>query len=128
MNIERFDTTNLKMIRSEITEALKPISEKYGITISMGNISYTEAEMKTSLKAIIENENVNGKEVMFKKICFMFGLTENDYGKEFVSNGRTFKVDGLEPKKSKYPIIATCLSDGKRYKFEVMQYKRLSAQ
>ena len=127
MNIERFDTTNLKTIRADITEALKTVSEKYGITISMGNISYTEAEMKTSLKAIIENENVNGKEVMFKKICFMFGLTESDYGKEFVSNGRTFKVDGLEPKKSKYPIIATCLSDGKRYKFEVMQYKRLSA-
>jgi small-conductance mechanosensitive channel len=124
--IENFNKENLKNIRQDITESLKEISEKYGIEISVGNISYHETQMSFPVKAIVLNENTNGKKEMFKRACVFYGLTESDFGKRFVSNSKTFEVDGLDPKKNKYPLIAKCLTDGKKYKFPVEQYKLLT--
>lgn len=46
-----------------------------------------------------------------------YGLDPSDLGSTFVQNGKTFRVDGLNPRRYKYPISVTEVKTGKKYKF-----------
>ncbi len=126
--ITQFNKENLKSMRDEINANLKELGESYGISFKVGNISYSETEFKASLKCTIalnETELADKEKNDFTANCLFFGLSPEDYGKEFVNSGKTFQIKGLKFNSRKYPILAKCLADGKTYKFAEDSIKKL---
>jgi hypothetical protein len=55
--------------------------------------------------------------VEFERNCFSFDLKPEHYGAEFTNGARLFRLTGLHPRRSKWPVSGVCLKDGKSYKF-----------
>lgn len=49
--MKTFDKNSLKNFRQDFDEAVKELSKKYGMSISLGNISYTPTEFTTKITA-----------------------------------------------------------------------------
>jgi hypothetical protein len=45
------------------------------------------------------------------------GLQASDFEREFSAEGQRFRITGIDTRRSKYPISAERLSDGRLYKF-----------
>ena len=56
----------------------------------------------------------------FETKAFLVGVKKTAFGKTFTSQGRKFKITGLNTRAKKYPIQASTVG-GKRYKFNVSQ-------
>ena len=115
MKIEQFDRPTLKFLRKELAEALKPVEEKLGLTIHVGNCTYDTSKCSFKLDMTKEGETVD--QINFMKYCHLYGFKKEDFGRNFQSNGKTYCISGLLIKASKYPILATCKATGKEYKF-----------
>jgi len=126
MTIEKFDRDILKLLRTDIDKALLEVGNKYGINLKMGNISFTEEEFSGKVKAAVANKKEQNEEEKFKNTCRLVGLTAEDFGMVFVLNGKTYVVCAIDLNKRKYPLIAMCKNDSKRYKFPVSYYKTVA--
>ena len=113
------DKTNLKHLREMIEENLAEVGREHGLSFKTGNISYESDGRSCNVKLVVNSANESGefldKNVAdFKKYGFVYGLIETDLGSEFKANGKTYKVIGLQPKRSKFPILVQDVATGKR--------------
>jgi hypothetical protein len=116
--IKQFDTVVLGNLRTEMNEALKGIAEKYGMTIDAGKATYgnSYATFKVELALVKADGSVGTREAtMFRMYAKMLGMSPDDLGREFESNGKKYKLTGYNPSKRKYPFVAE--HDGKEYGF-----------
>jgi len=121
--VKEFNNQNLKTLRNEIDNALATVAKKNGIALSIGRITYDSGSFRTKLEAAVVGANTSGAslhEVQMKNALrdygSMFGVSENDYGKAFFSNGTRYTLIGLKPSRPKYPVIGMS-ARGARYKF-----------
>ena len=122
-----FSKEELRLYRFEIEQALKEVADKHNVNIHAGNITYTDSSFKLTLE--VNKKEVAGKpfeQAQFEKYCLMFGFKPEDYGKQFVSNGKMFTITGFNLKAHKMPVLAKSI-DGKGYKFPESTVKRLIA-
>jgi hypothetical protein len=113
----------LKNFRTDFAEAVKDLEEKYGVNISIGNISYTETSFHSKLEVTLDSVSPFKKyEDTFNILHQLYGLDKSTLGTTFKSNGITMKFVGLDSKKRNYPCICTG-SNGKRYKMSTEQLK-----
>lgn len=110
----------LKNFRVEFKDAVKSLEDKYGISIQVDNISFTDSSfsMKTKVALVKDGEDSElavNREV-FKRHCFRFGLSESSFGKVFTFRDQAYIIVGLSPKSRTYPILGKSRS-GKVYKF-----------
>lgn len=115
MPITKFDKSNLKVVRALANAALTEALAEHGLTATIGNITYSDADFNCKLTVSCGSDEDAAKRE-FEKNAFRFGLTADDYGRDFNFNGKMFKLIGIKPKASKYPLVGLG-SDGKRYKF-----------
>jgi len=124
--IKAFDPHNLKQLRIDIDAAFSAIRQKHGVTLSIGNISYSP-EKATSRITMIATGDPNiasdprAAELAkvaaeFKLYAASFGLTPEQLGATFKYGRDTYKLVGLKPRRPKMPILATRLADGRTYK------------
>lgn len=112
-----FNRTNLKTFRDKLDKLLKEFSEENGVKASVGNFTFSDTEFRTQLTVASSNNPEEIEKNKFAKECFLFGLKEEDYGRSFETYNGKYKITGFKPRSTKYPIIGTCLSTGKSYKF-----------
>lgn len=112
--ITKFDKPTLNALRPEINAALQEVAAKHGITIKLGNGTYTSvsADFKVSLKVEGAAESELDNWALFHD------LPKGLFGRTFKSGGETYTISGVKPRSSKFPILATN-SQGKTYKFPV---------
>jgi len=55
--------------------------------------------------------------ILFEALAEKFGLSPDDFGREFSTGRERFRVAGIDPRRPKYPISATRIPDGNGYKF-----------
>ena len=119
-----FGKQEFNMFRQDVEQALQEVGQRYGIEIKAGHITY--GETKFTLKLEAHKPEVNGKsfeQAEFEKYCLLYGLSKEDYNKQFVLEGKVFTIFGFKPKASKYPILARC-ENGKTYKFSASSIRR----
>ena len=122
--IENFDKPTLKTVREAIEASLDGLQEELGIQLKIGNISYGANKFTTKLTGSLFSHDPLAEE--WEKYASMFDLDVTWIGKQFPSNGKTFTIVGLDTKKRKYPVIASC--GDKQYKFPArVVIKRLAA-
>lgn len=125
--IKAFDPQNLKNVRADIDSALLAIKQKYGITIQLGNISYSPDKATSRLTMIAVGDAAAATDprqaalakaqAEFKRSASSFGLKPEQFGATFTFGRDTYKLAGLKPRSPKRPVLGTSLRDGKTYVF-----------
>ena len=127
--IESFNKPQIVQLRSEIDKALDRVANKYGITISAGNCSFSgnEANFKLKLNTIGDGGTVITRESQ------MWDLYKNrtqcshlKVGDEIQLQGNTYTLSGYNTRAKKAPIQFTD-SSGRGYKCSIAmldQYNR----
>lgn len=126
--ISQLDRPAVLALRNEINQALALIGAQHGVVISLGSAKFTpsNATFKLEVATKTQDGDVQTKEATaFKMLAKAYDLEPSDLGRTFVSNGRHFTITGLNPKRPKYPICATCKEDGRSYKFPEKNVKLL---
>jgi len=116
----------LDKIRTDLTAALIEVGAMNGVVFKVGNMRYTNNDVKIVVEAFDTDgaaADADFDRMAWNKGCYRYGFAEDDYGKTFTTNGRTFTIAGLKPKNTKYPIIGTG-PEGGRYKFPIAAVRR----
>ena len=118
--ITRFDKPNLRVLRDEIDAALKPVADKYGISLKAGNASFDAQTVRFKLQgAVISDDGVIKDE---------YRVALERYYPQYVdvevtlSRAGKAKVVGYNSRGRKYPFIAET-PRGERYKVTEMQVR-----
>ena len=117
--ITSFDRRTLPVLRVAINSALAAVEAQYGIKITVGNARFLpdNATFKIEMATIGTAGVANTREREdFKREAFRYGLNASDLDKEisygFGSTDR-YTIIGLNTRRSKYPIVAKRVRDGK---------------
>lgn len=107
--IQKFDRQNLKVLRTELTDVLKSVENKYGIKISLGAMTFDSNEFRVKMTCNTENSGA---------LRLVEGITSNPnsvIGKRvMLKGGKIGTVVDYKPRNYKYPYIVE--TGGKRYK------------
>lgn len=125
MKLDKITPAILKMLREDMTEALKPVLKKYGLSeLKAGSASYGTNNFTMKVEGILSLEAKKEENIsQAKQYAHLLGLPEDIVGKIFSSNGKTFEVERLDLGKPKFPIIAKDVATKKMYKFPVDSVK-----
>ena len=127
--IESFNKPQIVQLRNEIDKALDRVANKYGITISAGNCSFSgnEANFKLKLNTIGDSGTVITRESQMWDLYK--GRTQCSHlsiGDEIQLQGNTYILSGYNTRAKKAPIQFTD-SSGRGYKCSIAmldQYNR----
>jgi hypothetical protein len=117
--IAKFDKATARVFQKEALAALKPLAEKYGVTVTEagGLIEPTRFTAKFDFKtADAGAKAVEQAQTDFRQYAQLFDLLPEDYGKTFKHGNHTFTITGLKLGAPKYSLTAR-RSDGKLFKF-----------
>jgi hypothetical protein len=109
----------VKAMRDDINAALAAVSKKYNVTLKAGNASYEAHLVKFKLEWLANSADgkaVDKQAVALQKYGYMYGITPNMAGKTFKVGGNVYTLVGLQPTRTKRPIIGS-RTDGKRFIF-----------
>ena len=112
-----FTRAKVKTIRTEIDKALAAVAAKHGVEFSLGTIRFSDTDLRGTLKCVSADKDAGRK--MFERDAFRVGVKKDAYGKTFTSNGKTFRITGINTRAKKYPICAETVNRGDKYKFPV---------
>lgn len=102
-------------IGDALQAALQPVAEQFGLTVEIRGGTF-DAQ---SFKPKIEFKTADADEQDFRTYADMYGLDPDDFGREFTSQGKRFKVSGLAHRSRVRPILCTEISIDRVYKFTV---------
>jgi hypothetical protein len=108
--IKSFDKANLRELRGEIDNALNSVASKYGIKLTISNISFSADNFRTKLEGKCTVVNESGVTVV---------KLPHHVPETFTYNGKTWKVVDYKPRNTKYPIIAVKINDVDNRRFKL---------
>lgn len=111
-----FNKKSFELFREDVSKALQEVAKKHGVTIEPGKINYDEYSFDLNLKVTKSDSNVDGKKMLFEQHCAIYGFEKDDYEREFLLNGRRFKLIGFSSKSPKNCCNIQCLENEKLYK------------
>jgi hypothetical protein len=115
----KIDLQLIKAARPQIEAALKEIGENLNINISLGASSREPDGSSGSFKIKmneIREDGVSPEEINFRKVCSLYDLQPEDYGKEITIKGDLFTLAGLNTRAPKNPVNIKRVSDGGNFK------------
>jgi hypothetical protein len=122
--ITSVDKNTVQLILDESREALSAVAEKHGITLKRKSCTYdpVKGEVPVAFKFIVHQLDEDGSvidpmESEFKKLATYYGLTPDDYGREFQTFNGRYRLKGIKTRAKKYPFLAEDVVTGKMFKF-----------
>jgi hypothetical protein len=119
MKIEQFDKKSLAYFKKKIEQATQSVCEEFGVAIEFGNSRYTQsvATSKITFKVLGGGTVDDFAKKEFGNKARSFGVHESEYGKLFTYRNKQYKLVGCNPRSWKYPFVADCVTNGKKYRF-----------
>lgn len=109
----KFNSEEFNKFRESIKNAVKDVEKEFGVEIQFGKISYDETQF--DIKTTVFNGSVeDGKKTEYLKLCGLYNLEKEDFGKWFSYKNKKTKIIGLETSRRKYPILVED-EDGKTF-------------
>lgn len=144
----RFTAVDVRVIGQEIDDAIEAVLEKHGLRAAPHRITYGPTltyKVEISKVDLDENGFDRGSPAAIEwltlgnyKICSVFNAwgtdnpapftAEQALGCEFTSQGRRFRLVGMNQKARKYPLLGEEIGTGKRYKFQPGVLRTLKAE
>ena len=125
MKINQFNQENLRTMRAEMEEALTNAGAQYGVTFTIGKITFLGASFNVKIDAVCDPTG-KGKDIdalNFERYAKSYGLDPSDLGKTIRMNGLPYTITGLNPKAHKN-VIQVTNSAGKTYVTSVAVVQR----
>ena len=125
MKINNFDRATARVLREEMNQAFKSIEAKYGITLSAGNISFSnnEASIKVKANTISATGQVETKEARNWGVYAEYnGLGSLKVGDTIDLQGKSFTIKGWNTRARKSPVQIED-AQGRGYKCSVSMVK-----
>lgn len=110
------NNNNLNAFREDFTNAVRFLQDKYGVTISLGRITYGDERFSAKMTVIngIDPEHVARNQ--FDADVWRYEhleLQKGMYNRIFLAeDGKRYAVQGFNPRARKWPIMAKRISDG----------------
>lgn len=114
------DREACRYLRDAIDENLAEIAAELGVSIKAGSASFTGTNVtfKVECALLDTSGQAQTKESdAFKLYADSYGLKADDLGREFVDRGRRFKIVGLLPRSTRFPILCQQIGTDRRIKF-----------
>ena len=113
-------TKMLDEFRKDLNEALKPLEQKYGLSIDVGRITYSPNDFSlrlssTDVKEAMKN-GLSPEKAIWDANCKLYGFKEDDFNKTISLQGRNFKIVGITPNCRKNGILIEDMGNNKTYK------------
>ena len=125
------DDKNLKEIGREVQDAISMVESEFNVRFNFQGIEQRGDVARFILD--MRELSVDGESaidpwiVTWNAHATKHGFNLSDRGKTFHSNTRTFKLLGLKPRNTKYPVIAENVRNGRSYKFRASSVLRYLA-
>ena len=105
MKLKQIDRPTCRILRTEIEQALRSVSEKFGVRVETGNGRYDESQFTVKVMVSVEGAPEGGQ--IGSSLLGMYGikpeaLTDNA---EFRHHGSIFSLQGFKPSRPKYPFV-----------------------
>ena len=115
------NSRNVRELSEKITKALEELGRDCNLVLKVNGGTFdhsgTFATLKLEVSTISSQGEVQTKEARaWETYCHRFGFEPEHMGMTFMCNGREFRICGLKPRATKYPVLAKD-ADGKTYKF-----------
>jgi len=123
--MDKFTTTELRMLRLEIEASLKEMCAKHGISPKIGSMRFDAHTCKVTLELKLDGASEVESEYekkSFEIFASSFGLQATDFGKTFRQGNAVFTITGINPNRPKFPVSGV-RSDGKSFKFPAYAVK-----
>ena len=125
------DDKKLKEIGREVQDAVSMVESEFNVKFNFEGIE----QRANGARFILDMQEMgsNGQSaidpwaVTWNAHATKHGFNLSDRGKTFHSNTRTFKLLGLKPRNTKYPVIAENVRNGRSYKFRASSVLRYLA-
>lgn len=109
-----FNKKGFELFKEDVNKALAEVSEKHGVVIECGSITYSDIDFTMKL-SVTKNDGTDGKRTLFERECRYYGFKPDDYEREFTYAGKKYKLVGFRPKARKNSCSIVNLQDGKTY-------------
>jgi hypothetical protein len=126
MKMKSIGSGELKLLATEIEEAVQSVAKKHGIQIKRGRGVYggSNASLKLELAVVGKGGQAQTREAEdFKRYASVYGLKAENLGAEFTDfDGEVYTITGLKPRSRKYPILVERV-DGMGFKMPAERVK-----
>ena len=107
----------LTAIRLAMQEAIKNVETDHSVVIRVIGAHYGyKGDIKFEVVSLNSPESVIDPDAYsFKTFAKTYGMEPEWLGKTFMHQGKTFRITGLKSNRPKFPVSATCVTDGPSY-------------
>lgn len=119
-----FDRLTVRLIQSEINEALEKIAKKHNISLVTlpGSFNHNRLECKVvGMSADATDPAEEDYKAHEDFIVKNYGIPKGSLGKTFTVGRRTYKLTGYSPRATKNPFVCECR--GKYYVLDATSVK-----
>lgn len=106
--IKQFDKYNLHEVRAEINKSLSEAGERLGMKLEIGSITFGDFSFTTKMTVTIKSPEAHA--TLATKVPSWVSV-----GSEITYNGTRYRITGYNPRRQKYPVIATNISSGRSF-------------
>lgn len=111
-----------KAIEAEMLRACAEVAVRHGLVAEGLGIQAMDLRWNFEFGVRVsiplpDGSTLDPERILFEALAEEFGLSPDDFGREFSTGQERFRVAGIDPRRPKYAISATRIQDGKGYKF-----------
>lgn len=111
-----------KAIEAEMLRACAEVAARHGLMVEGLGVHAMDLRWNFEFGVRVsiplpDGSTLDPKRLLFEALAEEYGLSPDDFGREFSTGQEWFRVAGINPRRPKYPISATRLVDGKGFKF-----------
>ena len=109
-------------IEAEMLAACQDIAAKHGLVAEGLGIQEMDLRWNFAFGVRIsiplpDGSTLDPDQILFEALAEAYGLSPDDYHREFTTGHERFRLTGIDPRRPKYPVSAQRVKDGKGYKF-----------
>jgi hypothetical protein len=111
-----------KAIEAEMLRACAKVAVRHGLVAEGLGIQAMDLRWNFEFGVRVsiplpDGSTLDPERMLFEALAEEFGLSPDDFGREFSTGQERFRVAGIHPRRPKYPIFAMRMPDGKGYMF-----------
>ncbi|ROT98117.1 hypothetical protein [Histidinibacterium lentulum] len=119
-----------RTVESEMLKACAEVAARHGLVAEGLGLQaiYLRWSFEFGIRVSIplpDGSTMDPERMLFEAFAEEFGLSADDFGREFSTGRERFRVTGIDPRRPRYPISAKRIPDGKDYKFTAENVARL---
>ena len=113
-------------LQAEMLKACEAVAARHGLVVEARDITGVDlrwgfdATFRVSIP-MADGTALNPERLRFEALAEAFGLSPNDFGRQFSAGRESFRITGIDPRRPKYPVSAERIPDGQGFKFTIEQ-------